>query len=362
MCQDCFISLEKYVELQQLAKKIEVQLVNLFQKTHSEVISIQEEIEKKETSQGIKFKCKNCEETFHSLSQMMNHEHREKSDLNTRRQYLKSRIEESKVSQNFLRSMKQQGVNYNFEIFQKTFFTENERDASTKPSRDRRKEKSEVPERFTESDASEDFKHLAGVQEIRCNSDKFQKSFSFSELELEAASKKIVKRDNPQMKLHSPEKYQSPKVRSRMVINEEFIQTLRSDGIEYNLAVFQKAFGCTETTHFEFQPQYNEDQSAKNIKSKGIFDCKQCGVRFTTRISFLRHSKVHVLKDQNLYCEACSKSFKTPACLQIHLATDHGRSDGPFDCPICFKSYQDRPALRSHFYIHSTERSFLCGR
>lgn len=61
-------------------------------------------------------------------------------------------------------------------------------------------------------------------------------------------------------------------------------------------------------------------------------------------------------------CELCRRRFKTSNCLQVHLASDHGRNDGPIDCPICLKAVKDRKALRSHLNSHTTERNHLCGR
>lgn len=61
------------------------------------------------------------------------------------------------------------------------------------------------------------------------------------------------------------------------------------------------------------------------------------------------------------FCEECSKSFKTEACMQIHFATNHERNKGEVDCPICFKTYPNHWALRSHYNVHK-EKPFLCVR
>lgn len=105
-------------------------------------------------------------------------------------------------------------------------------------------------------------------------------------------------------------------------------------------------------------------QIKPNNTSASQVHCDQCPMKFTTCKLLRQHMKTHLqLKPEVKLprCESCSKNFRTDTDLQIHQATDHDRGTGPFDCPICFKSYNDRTALRTHFHIHSSERSFLCG-
>ena len=307
----------------------------------------------KQSTLDMKLECHKCEKTFLSLKDIKQHKHQEEICLSSRRQDLKSKNDN--VSEDFIHSIQEHGGKYNFNIFQKAFFTENEMDASLKPCRVRRKEN--ISNVSLNDNVSDDFKHLAEEQGITYNIGAFQKAFKYSDIEMEAKSRKTTRNEIPQ----SPPD-ESPRKRRKISINEDFVEALRNDGIEYNLAVFQRAFGCMETSNDVCQTKDKNDLNSHIVESKGAFECEQCQNKFTSRKTLIRHNKTHVQKDRNLYCEMCSKSFKTTACVQIHLATNHGRNDGPFDCPICFKSYQDRSALRSHFYIHSSERNFLCGR
>ena len=90
--------------------------------------------------------------------------------------------------------------------------------------------------------------------------------------------------------------------------------------------------------------------------------CDHCGAKFTSEDSFLIHVKVHVPRDENRRCDPCSKTFQTTARLQFHLATEHDRLEAPFDCPICFKKYQNRLSFQEHYYKHLKEKRFLCPR
>lgn len=62
------------------------------------------------------------------------------------------------------------------------------------------------------------------------------------------------------------------------------------------------------------------------------------------------------------YCSTCSRRFKNPALYEIHLATDHERSTGPFNCPKCSKGCNGLNSLKSHYLNHSLPRSLLCNK
>lgn len=66
--------------------------------------------------------------------------------------------------------------------------------------------------------------------------------------------------------------------------------------------------------------------------------------------------------DPKKYCEKCKKTFKTVNGLTVHLATDHGRIEGPVDCPVCQKTSRDVATLRCHILHHGADKKFLCGR
>lgn len=111
--------------------------------------------------------------------------------------------------------------------------------------------------------------------------------------------------------------------------------------------------GCLDTV--------NSQQLSGYQRLRNSFSCGECDVKINSYKQFVQHKNSHKTIDKSLFCEECSKQLKTPADMQFHLATDHGRNKGPVDCPICFKKYQDNTALRSHYYIHTLERKFLCG-
>ena len=362
ICQECFLTLDKYDEIQNQSEEIQNKLTTLFVKTHSEQVFIKQEPSiDTETESDIRLECKKCGELFQNLQSMADHQHEKKNASPQRRQYEKS----SKVSNNFRLSAIENGIHYDYNTFQRTFFSENEKESLTKPRRQRGDPRPKTPECLDDR-ISENFKQLARMNGIDYNIEKFQKAFGYSELESQSknAAKNAEKRESYRAKLKNSEPdspYPDIK-KKKLMVNKRFVENLQASGVNYDLKAFQKAFGYSET--IEAEVKYDEERSKefKELKQKGFVDCARCDLRFTNRNNFLQHMKVHKPKDPDLYCEECKKHFKTKACLQIHIATDHGRNNGLVDCPICFKSYQDRSALRSHYYIHTSERSFLCGR
>lgn len=102
-----------------------------------------------------------------------------------------------------------------------------------------------------------------------------------------------------------------------------------------------------------------------DVKVKGAVECSQCKATFKSSKNYFRHLKTHAPKDDSLYCKTCSLNFKTTLGLHIHIATDHDRGNGPFDCPVCQKTFLHKKALRSHYYIHTNqnvekEKTVLC--
>lgn len=66
--------------------------------------------------------------------------------------------------------------------------------------------------------------------------------------------------------------------------------------------------------------------------------------------------------DEESYCVTCSIQFENVALFEIHLATDHERSDGPFKCPKCSKATKSLSKLKNHYMIHSLPVSFVCDK
>jgi hypothetical protein len=208
---------------------------------------------------------------------------------------------------------------------------------------------------------SHEFRQYAHRNRIDYNLEAFQKAFGFTENE--QASKKVDKKIGAiQQKLIAHKKV-APSIPSGPQVSGEFMDVMQDSGIEYNMEAFQRAFGCQESIEVDrkIQEHKHKTQDYVSKKLKGFVECDHCDMKFTNRHHFMNHlRKEH--RSKEIYCTDCDKDFKTLGCLRIHLATDHGRNSGPVACPVCQKVSPDKTALRSHMYIHGTERNHFCER
>lgn len=186
-------------------------------------------------------------------------------------------------------------------------------------------------------------------QGIDYNIETFRKAFGFSEQEAASIRKPVIERQ--------PAVTKKPKE-----INENFAETLKAHGIEYNLDTFQKAFGFSDNTEADVKERFEleKDNDVQVLRKKGFLQCDDCPFKSANRLAFYKHIRVHVPIDKNLQCDACEKTFKNETLLEVHKVIDHSSTDGPYECPICHKSSPYKNSFRSHYNIHKLERNLLC--
>jgi Zinc finger, C2H2 type/Zinc-finger of C2H2 type len=284
----------------------------------------------------VKIQCRKCSKSFCNLKQLTSHN-----------ECSKSRLKISKITNDFKSRVKYYGVEYDYDKFQDTFFTKNEKKIVEM------RKKNETPRSKTKSDElspiSQDFMDFAKRNGIKYNISVFQRAFGYTEVEIDNINRRKLKRlSNVGMTKEQIRKIK----KTKKEVSKEFLSMIKDEGVEinYDLSSFQRAFGYSDAV--AFNEKYQGESSA--IK------CDSCDLELPNRTSYLHHLKSHKPKD--IYCDKCDKEFKSKACLDLHLATDHERKKtGPFKCPQCIKTYNDRSAFRSHYYIHTTEKKYLCG-
>lgn len=363
------MTIEKYDELQKQSEALQNAVTETFHRAHSQQIFIKSEQVESDAASPLKFECHKCRKKFSSLKEVENHKHHDETKLRARRLHAKSIIDSSEISSGFRKDLEKHDIKYDYNTFTRAFFSEKEKDSFLNPrTREDAKQPPKEPEEEDEN-ISENFMKIIKRNGIEYNVESFQRAFGFSENEATVKKRKLD--DKKKSYFAKLEKVAEAKpeaarrrITSRNEVSDDFVKTLEENGISYDLAVFQKAFGYSEYFGDDLRKEQEKSRNDvfKTLRSKGFVKCPNCSCTFTNRSNFQRHMKTHKPRDISLFCEECSKHFKTPACLQIHEATDHGRNNGPVDCPICFKNCPDRGALRSHYYTHKTERSFLCGR
>ncbi|KAG5667383.1 hypothetical protein PVAND_015365 [Polypedilum vanderplanki] len=338
ICLDCFSKLTKYNNLQNELNEIQQNLYNLYHNSHGnynsglgEFVSVKVEDTSEDFNQPtVKLNCQKCHCTFNNLYEMAQH----KNCRNLK-------IDNSKISNEFIQQAEDAGINYDFNKFQNAFFSKHEIESLHKV----RPKKPTIPQTTKKLDEkiSPDFKRMAKDKGIDYDIETFHKTFGGEQSQNEDSEKKKVRKIN---------------IKTNHGVSKDFLKQLQTDGIDYNLELFQKVFGYTDNLDYHrklYKLDYAEGENGENSVK-----CKHCKETFTNRSKFVQHMRTH--KTREFFCDECEKEFRTKVCLVIHNATDHERRKvGPFECPICFKTYADRTALRTHYHIHIGDRSYLCG-
>lgn len=145
-------------------------------------------------------------------------------------------------------------------------------------------------------------------------------------------------------------------------VNPCIFESLRAEGIDYNLSAFRKAFGSSRdnATDKKQQQKTNPQSELESMKKNGIYYCEQCKYNTINQKEFQGHINDHQALAKGLQCDICQKICKNNVNMDIHMILEHGGTNGPFECPVCFKTFTEKLAFRSHYYIHKLQRDLLC--
>lgn len=390
LCQECFLHVEKFDDLQHQAEAVQNNLCSVFSKSRVEEVFIKAEIEevtivKEETeissNVNLKLKCKKCQRTFPNVSDMLNHSHEFhpskellQSIMNTRKKP-SSVINTSKsdVSAKFKQVANKEGINYSYESFRDAFFSEKEKGASGDKDQildhpNRVHYALKVDTKKTDEMVSSSFKNFTEKAGITYNLKMFQKAFGYSDTG--ERPKFDLREPPPPKKLPLPSSSNSTSSTSKKVffndkswVNDNFMTAMKESGVSYDLQTFQKAFGFVDATETVGETLEEEEfKRLKRIVETGRrIQCPHCSDAFSTKLNFVNHLKTHRPVNPDFYCFSCKKQFKTEDGMRVHRASDHGRIIGPLTCPVCNKVYPDRGGLKNHLWIHHRENRFLCG-
>ena len=87
----------------------------------------------------------------------------------------------------------------------------------------------------------------------------------------------------------------------------------------------------------------------KRIKDEGLFDCKNCGKSFSSKLRLQNHTRVHEdekLLSEPIQCTLCSKKFETLKKMKRHKKDRHSS----FMCTTCGDTFSGSSKLETHNY------------
>ncbi|PIO22670.1 hypothetical protein AB205_0215440, partial [Aquarana catesbeiana] len=96
----------------------------------------------------------------------------------------------------------------------------------------------------------------------------------------------------------------------------------------------------------------------RNQKTEHPFSCSACGKSFPVKADFLIHQRIHT-GERPFSCSECGKCFISKELLRKHKRIH--TSEGPFSCSECGKCFNMKGYLLKHQRIHTTERPFSCA-
>ena len=124
----------------------------------------------------------------------------------------------------------------------------------------------------------------------------------------------------------------------------------------------------------------------KHIHSGQTFCCDKCGKIFRFKSNLSQHQVTHAVKNKDLVCQYCDKSFNNLSDLEAHKPIhkpvlshvcdicdeaftqishlkDHEMrhtENRPHMCTVCEKGFPLKSQLRAHKLIHTSDRSYIC--
>ncbi|XP_060093976.1 zinc finger protein 436-like [Heteronotia binoei] len=119
----------------------------------------------------------------------------------------------------------------------------------------------------------------------------------------------------------------------------------------------QRLFECAECGK-RFSRSWNLQQHQKAHRQKKIFECPECGRTFNRNSSLQDHQRIHT-GEKPFGCLECGKRFRHSSTLQSHQRTHTGEK--PFECSQCGKRFSHSSRLQSHQRTHTGEKPFECS-
>ena len=99
-----------------------------------------------------------------------------------------------------------------------------------------------------------------------------------------------------------------------------------------------------------------ESTEKRNLKTKKMYWCTQCGKKFTSWTGFNLHSQHHTGKYKH-FGDICRKGFVHVNAYDQHMRVHMGKD---FACQYCEKRFISKQRLKYHQSIHTGVYRFKC--
>ena len=122
----------------------------------------------------------------------------------------------------------------------------------------------------------------------------------------------------------------------------------------------QFACGNEEKNPLRFIRKLTNSQHLYMVPNDKPFECLICFKTFNQRTKMKEHlTSVHVVGNKPFKCDVCEKTFSLKTCLNNHVNNEACT----FECGVCKKTFRFKRNLSRHFaVVHRKERLFECPK
>nr|XP_057937977.1 oocyte zinc finger protein XlCOF7.1-like [Doryrhamphus excisus] len=102
----------------------------------------------------------------------------------------------------------------------------------------------------------------------------------------------------------------------------------------------------------------NKHSESSKKKTDKPFNCSVCHKTFSRCSDLDRHMRTHT-GEKPFSCSVCGKCFAQKATMQSHMRIHTGEK--PFSCSDCGKCFAQKTTMQSHMRMHTREKPFSCS-
>lgn len=92
-------------------------------------------------------------------------------------------------------------------------------------------------------------------------------------------------------------------------------------------------------------------RKGKTTKEKTKHDCKSCGMEFSNKLLYMKHTRMNHAVSEIYKCELCKVEFNTKQKFRLHKSTIHW-DHYPFECKYCKSMFKQSTILKRHILRH----------